>query len=284
MENFPISVLIHTFNEERNIRNCLETVKWADEIIIVDMYSDDKTVEIAMEYTDKVYFFERVGYADPARQYALEKAKNEWVLVVDADEIVPLKLKNKLLEIIKNDIADVIYIPRNNYFFGKVLKGTGSGALQDRQPRFFKKSFVSFTPAIHRFFQIKKDARIYFIKNPEEGFVHFSYIDVEHFLEKFNKYTTIEAENMYDGIKPVPSLIKFFLIKLVREFLYRFVKRKGYRDGIYGFSLSILMVTYHIVSYLKFLLMREYNSKYPRELILRDYYALAKKVIDEYIR
>ena len=66
-KNVEISILIHTLNEERNIRNCLETVKWADEIIIIDMYSDDKTVEIAKEYTDKIFYHERMGYADPAR-------------------------------------------------------------------------------------------------------------------------------------------------------------------------------------------------------------------------
>ena len=89
-KNVEISILIHTLNEERNIRNCLETVKWADEIIIIDMYSDDRTVEITKEYTDKIFYHERMGYADPARQFGLEKATHEWVLQVDADELVPL--------------------------------------------------------------------------------------------------------------------------------------------------------------------------------------------------
>lgn len=134
-----ISVLIHTFNEERNIRNCLETVKWADEIIIVDMYSDDKTVEIAKEYTDKIYFFERVGYVEPARQFALEKSTHEWILVVDADELVPLKLKNKLFEIMEKDLADVVFIPRNNYFFGRLMQGTGWGLYRIISQDFLRK-------------------------------------------------------------------------------------------------------------------------------------------------
>jgi hypothetical protein len=92
-----ISVIINTFNEERNIRNCLETVKWADEII-------------------------------------------------------PLKLKNKLVEVMEKDLADVVYIPFDTYFFGRLIKGTGWGPLQDVHPRFFKKSFVSFSSAVHSFF------------------------------------------------------------------------------------------------------------------------------------
>jgi len=276
-----ISVIIHTFNEEKNIRNCLETVKWADEVIIVDMYSDDRTIEIAKEYTDKIYFFDRVGYVEPARQFALEKATHEWVLVVDADELVPLKLKNKLIEIMEKNLADVVFIPHNNYLFGRLMQGTGWGALQDYHPRFFKKIFVSFSEAIHAIFRINKDARVYYIDDPEAGFIHFSYIDAEHFLDKLNRYTTIEAKNMFNGIKRAPSLIKFLLILLI-EMLYRFIKRKGYKDGLYGFSLTILMVAYYASSYLKYNIMKKFNSENPREKILIEYNEIAKKIIEEY--
>jgi glycosyltransferase involved in cell wall biosynthesis len=273
-----ISVLINTFNEEKNIRNCLETVKWADEIIIVDMYSDDKTVEIAKEYTDKIYFFERVGYVEPARQFALEKATHEWVLVVDADELVPLKLKNKLIEIMEKNLADVVFIPRNNYFFGRLMQGTGWGALQDYQPRFFKKNFVSFLERIHDFYRINKNARIYYIDDPKTGFIHFNYIDAGHFLDKLNRYTTIEAKNMFNGIKPALSLRKF-LLKLLIDI---FSRRNGYKDGFYGFSLIILMIAYHTSSYLKYKIMKKFNSENPREKILIEYSGIAKKIIEEY--
>ena len=275
-----ISVLINTFNEEKNIRNCLETVKWADEIIIVDMYSEDKTVEIAKEYTDKIYFFERIGYADPARQFALERATNDWVLVVDADELVPLKLKNKLIEIAEKDLADVVYIPRNNYFFGKLLEGAGWGALQDIQPRFFKKNFMSFSEIIHNFYKINKDAKVYYIDDPETGFIHFNYIDVEHFIDKFNRYTTIEAKNMFDGIKSA-SFGKF-LAKLLVELFGRFLGKKGFKDGLYGFSLTILMVAYHTSSYLKYKIMTKFNSDNPREKILMEYSNITKNIIKKY--
>ncbi len=276
-----ISVIIHTFNEEKNIRNCLETVKWADEIIIVDMYSDDRTIEIAKEYTDKIYFFDRVGYVEPARQFALEKATHEWVLVVDADELVPLKLKNKLFEIMGKDLADVVFIPRNNYFFGRLMQGTGWGALQDYIPRFFKKNFVSFSEAIHSSFRINKDARVYYIDYPEAGFIHFAYIDAEHLLDKLNRYTTIEAKNMFNGIKREPSLGKFLLILLI-EMFYGFIKKKAYKDGLYGFLLTILTVAYCASFYLKYNIMKKFNSENPREKILIEYNEIAKKIIEEY--
>ena len=281
MEKLPVSVLINTFNEERNIRNCLETVKWAEEIIIVDMYSDDKTVEIAREYTDNIFFFEKINYVEPARKFALSKATKDWVLIVDADELVPVKLYKRLKEIIENDLADVVLIPHNNYFFGNLLKGTGWGPLQDMHPRFFKKGYIEFSSAIHSMFKIKSSAKILKINNPEEGFIHFNYIDVEHFIEKMNRYTTIEAKNMFDGIKSNYSFIKL-LLRLTKEFVSRFLYRKGYIDGINGFGLTVLMVAYHTTSFLKYRLMKEYGTVNPREEILKKYQEIVKGVISEY--
>lgn len=282
MEKLPVSVLIHTFNEEENIADCLETVKWADEIIVVDMYSEDKTVEIAKKYTDKIYFFERMGYADPARQFALEKASNEWVLVVDADERVPLKLKKRLEQIMKEDIADIVFIPRNNYFFGEILKGNMWGPLQDIHPRLFKKGFIDLSPAVHEIFKIKKSARIYKITNPEEGFIHFAYIDVEHFLEKFNRYTTIEAKNMFEGLKKPPANFPKELYLTFRETIGRFFVKNGYKDGITGLYLAILMGAYRVSSFLKYRVMKKYRSMDPRKIIKDKYSQVSKQIIEEY--
>ena len=281
MDKLPVSVVINTFNEEKNIKNCLETVKWAEEIIIVDMYSDDKTVDIARDYTDKIFFFERMGYADPAREYALSKATKNWVLIVDADELVPVKLYRRLKEIIENDLADVVMIPRNNYFFGTLLKGTGWGPLQDMLPRFFKRGYMELSPAVHSIFRIEPSARILKIENPEEGFMHFNYIDVEHFIEKLNRYTTIEAKNMFDGIKPNYGFMNL-LLRLTKEFVRRFFYKKGYTDGINGFGLTVLMLAYHTTSFLKYRLMKKYATINPREEILRKYQGIAQEVIAEY--
>jgi Glycosyltransferases involved in cell wall biogenesis len=197
-----ISVLINTLNEEKNIRNCLESVKWADEIVIVDMYSDDRTLEIAMEYTDKIFFFEKMGYADPARQFALEQASCEWVLVLDADEIVPLKLKNRLQEVMEKDLGDVVNIPHNNYFAGKQIQHMGWGPMQDMHPRFFRKKYLHFGDRIHDFINISEEARHYNLTDPQEGFIHFSYLDFEHYIDKaLNHYTSIEARNIFEGKK-----------------------------------------------------------------------------------
>ena len=280
MDKKSVSVLIHTLNEEKNIRNCLETVKWADEIIVVDMYSEDRTVEIAREYTDKIFSFERLGYADPARQFSLKKASNNWVLSVDADELVPKKLRDKLFTIMNEDVADVVYVPHNNYFFGDLVRYVGWGASQDFHARFFKKDFLTYTNDIHAFIKIKDGAREYKIENPEEGFIHFNYIDVEHFIEKMNRYTTIEAKRLFDSGETINS--KQLLRRVLGEFKFRYMDLKGYKEGFRGFSLSMLMAMYRLVSYVKLSLMREHDSKNPRKKISEKYQNLADEVILEY--
>lgn len=276
-----ISVIINTFNEERNIENCLKSVKWADEIVIVDMYSDDKTVEIARKYTDKFFFHERLGYADPARQFALEKASNDWVLVVDADELIPLELKNKLIEIAENNLGDVVFIPRSNYFSGKQIKGMGWGTLNDVIPRFFKKGFLNFGDELHYFFKLENTARIYRIKDPKESLIHLSYIDFEQYIERMNRYTTIEAANIFEGKKGNSYLLKLFLLALGRTFKEA-VLTKHYKDGFRGLSIGFLAMTYCFVAYMKLKLMKEYSSKDTREKIINEYRKIADEVIFEY--
>ena len=276
----PISILVHTLNEEKNIRNCLESIKWADEIVIVDMYSDDKTVTIAEEYTDKIFFHERMRYADPARQFGLGKATNEWVFQLDADELVPLILRDKLIQIIEDDSADIVSVPRNNYFFGHLMENAGWGSLQDSHHRFFKKDFVFITPNIHSSHIEREDARYYEIKDPKVGVIHFNYIDVEHFMEKLDRYTTIEAENLYESNDDIR--FRSIINQIYNEFKNRYLNQGGRKEGFRGFGLSFLMATYRVVTYMKLKLMKEYDSKNPREKIIDKYQKLADDIILEY--
>lgn len=280
MGKLPVSVLVHTLNEEKNIRNCLETVKWADEIVLIDMYSDDRTVEIASEFTDKIYYHERMGYADPARQFALEKASNTWILILDADELVPLKLKEKLEIIIAEDLGDIISIPRINYFFGKKMMHTGWGPLQDTLHRFFKKEYVFITDKIHSHLVEREDARIYEVTAEDEGIIHFNYVDVEHFLEKLNRYTTIEAKALYETDEDIK--FRSVVNQIFNEFRNRYFKLQGRKEGFRGFSLSFLMATYRLVTYTKLKLMREYDSKDPASEIEKEYNEVAREIMSEY--
>lgn len=276
-----ISVLINTFNEEKNIQNCLESVKWADEIILVDMYSDDETVNIAKKYTDKIYFFEKCGYADPARNFALEKASCNWILVVDADELVPIALKNRLLKIAENDLADVVLIPRMNFVFGHLFKFTGSGPLQDAQLRFFKKGYMAFSPTIHQIYNINNDARIFKIDKENESFIHFAYVSVEQWIEKMDRYSTIEANNVFNDIK-TNITFKGLFIKSLKNFIKKYFIQKGYKEGEFGFLWILLELAYFNISYIKLKLMEKFDTLNPEEKIRDEYQQITKKILDEY--
>lgn len=280
MNKIPISVLVHTLNEEANIRNCLECVKWADEIIIVDMYSDDRTVEIAKDYTDKIFFFERMGYADPARQFALEKASHEWILIVDADELISLDLKNHLISIMNDDDADVIFLPRKNYLFGHLMLGTNWGSLQDTLPRFFKKDFLEFSDSIHNFSTIKENSRVYRMDDPQIGILHFNYTDFEDFIVRMNNYTTIEAKSMYKNNEEFKT--SKLIVIMVYEFYSRIIKFKGYKDGFIGYVLALTMAFYRLSIFMKLRLMKKYETLNVNGKIKEDYEDLAAQIISEY--
>jgi glycosyltransferase involved in cell wall biosynthesis len=279
--NIPaVSVIIHTLNEEKNIRACLECVKWADEIIIIDMYSDDDTVKIAKDYTEKIFMHKRMRYADPARQFGLQQASNEWILVVDADELVPVELRNVLLEIAQADQYDAVSIPRCNYFFGYAMEQTGWGPVQDSQMRFFKKQTMHYTSQIHSFVHLSPEARIYSIQDDRYAFIHFNYLDVEQFIDKMNRYTTIEAENAYDNQSKFSKGRVFRHI--FREFKNRYIKNKGYKDGFQGFMLAILMCTYRASVGFKRYFMEKLVTKNVAETIKAQYEAIAKNEIKKY--
>ncbi|WP_373325424.1 glycosyltransferase family 2 protein [Sporomusa paucivorans] len=274
-----ISVIIHTLNEEQNIRNCLECVKWADEIIIIDMHSKDKTVQIAKEYTDKIFFFEQMEYADPARSYGLSLATNEWILSVDADEIVPVDLKNILIKIMKENYYDAVSIPHFNYFFGHAIIGGDCAPLENPHIRFFKKNIVSYSDDIHSFLQIDYKAKIYFIENKELAFIHFGYIDIEHFLEKLNRYTAIEAKALY--LNNEKNVFYKLVIKNIKEIL-KFLFKKGYKDKTYGLIYTLLKCGYNTCVGAKYFLMKQSKTIVPRNSIIYEYNKIAQKCIQEH--
>jgi len=278
--NVPVSVLIHTLNEARNIKNCLECVKWADDIVIIDMHSDDKTVEIAQAYTDRIFLHERLQYADPARKFGLAQAINEWVLVVDADELVPLKLRDKLLAIMKSGQYDAVAIPHCNYFFGHAMLGTGWGPLQDKHVRFFRQKFMTYGTKVHGFAELDSAARLYKITEADCAFIHFNYIAPEQFVEKLNRYTSIEAENAWSAHEPLNK--SRVVRRVIREITKRFIKQKGYKDGFQGFLLACLMAGYQASAALKRLLMERYQTGDVREKILQEYSMIAQQEIEKY--
>lgn len=240
----PVSVVINTLNEERNLPFALRSVcPWADEVVVCDMQSDDRTVEIARSYGATVCFHERVGFADPARAYAISQARHDWVLVLDADELIPRELSAVIARLVAGDEAEVFRIPRLNYLLGAPLRHLGWGPDQDAQLRLFKKSSVNVTPDIHNFFHVKEGAREKRLRYAESGaIVHFNYIDLTHFIEKLNRYASIEAKQAF--ARGERASFRKALTSSLREWASRYLRNGGTKEGWRGLYLTAMMSMY----------------------------------------
>lgn len=242
-----ISVVINTLNEEANIKRAIAYVSWADEILVCDMYSEDKTVEIAKKLGAKVVYHKKVDYVEPARNFAISKANGDWILVLDADEEIPDTLARRLKEIAhKMKQIDVIQIPRKNIIFGKWMKA--SMWWPDYQVRFFKKGKVSWQDKIHSKPKVSGES---LVLEPEEkwAIIHHNYQSLSQYLDRMNRYTAIEAREL------VGSGYKFHWQDLIQkplsEFLSRFFASSGCKDGLHGLALSLLQAFSFLAVYLK---------------------------------
>lgn len=236
-----ISVVIITKNEEKNIKSCLESVKWADEIIIVDSFSTDKTIEIAKKYTPKIFVRSFKDYSDQ-RNYANQQASEPWILTVDADERVTDDLRKEILEAINNVKYDAYWIPCLDYMFGKFIKH--GGWYPQYHIRLYKKDKTKWVGKVHE--KPYVEGKIGYLKNP---ILHYSHLKISDFLKKLNRYTSIEAQELYNaGYKP--NLLRLIFWPVI-VFVYKYVCKLGFLDGIHGLVLAVSLAYYHFMRYAK---------------------------------
>lgn len=236
MSKVSISAVINTFNEEKNIARALESVKWASEIIVCDMHSDDKTVEIAKKHNAKVVYHERTGFVEPARNFAIAQASNSWVLILDADEEIPESLADKLKEIaVDGSVTTHVEIPRKNMIFGKWIKN--SMWWPDCHIRFFKKEHMDWPKQIHGKPQPTGQG-IRLAHEERYAIIHHHYTSVSQYIERNSKYSAVQAQELHE------TGYKFDWKDLVRkplnEFLSRYFAHRGYEDGLHGLVLALL--------------------------------------------
>ncbi len=245
--NGKISAVINTLNEERNIGRAIKSVKWADEVLICDMHSEDKTVEIAEKLGAKVIFHKRTDYVELARNFAISKALNEWVLILDPDEEVPQTLADRLVQVAsKMKEINYVRIPRKNIIFDKWMKV--SGWWPDYNIRFFRKGRIKWGDKIHRPPQISGEG-IDLEADEKWSIIHHNYQTVSQFIDRMDRYTSVESEQLTkEGYK---FDWKDLLRKPLDEFLSRFFANKGYEDGLHGLILSLLQAFSFLIVYLK---------------------------------
>lgn len=246
MSNINISAVVNTRNEEKNLEGCLKALQFADEIIVVDMESEDNTKKIAKSFTDKVYDHKMVGYVEPARNFAISKAIGSWVLIVDADERIPITLANKLIQITQEDEVDFVRIPRKNLIFGQWTQH--SRWWPDYNIRFFKKGTVEWQNEIH---SIPVTTGVGINLDPEEDFAieHHHYNSIDEYFERSLRYSSQQAKELINSGYKFDA--KDLLGKPISEFISRFFAGEGYKDGLHGLVLAFLQFFSVMLIYLK---------------------------------
>lgn len=242
-----ISVVVNTFNEEKNIERCLRSVEdFADEIVVVDMHSVDKTIQIAKKFDAKVFEHEYTRYVEPARNFAISKAKGDWILVLDPDEELSPSLKIKLRQTSLREDIDFVEIPRKNIIFNKWI--SHSRWWPDYLKRFFRRKKVRYSDRIHIQPQIEGNGMKLEVEE-QYAIIHHHFQTISQFVERLNRYTDIQAEE----IKKTNYVFegKDLVIKPANEFFSRFFAGEGYKDGLHGLGLALLQGFSELVVYLK---------------------------------
>lgn len=251
-----LSVVIPVFNVEKIIRRCLDALRWADEVNIVDMYSTDATRAICESYPN-VRFYQNRGFIFENVNYGIERACHEWIMRLDSDEVVTPELAAEIQEVVlaeKHPGYSGYFVPSRVFFFGKWIK---------YGPAFDPRSLVPGEP--YRRLLFRKGTAYYLCRREHEDLVatgqyeflanhylHYSYESISQWISKANYYTDREAEHV--SVEKI-SLDSFNRIKLLYWLFHNFyglyVRKYGYRDGFHGFVACLLHGFYPILEQLK---------------------------------
>lgn len=231
-----LTVTIIAWNEEERLRACLESAGWADEIVVVDAESGDKTVQIAREFTDKVSVRPWPGFA-AQKNFAIDQATGDWILSLDADERVTPELRERIGQILKEDgPADGYAIPRRNIFWGRWVRH--GGLYPDYQLRLFRRRAGRFVEdAVHESVTVSGH-----VEALGEPLLHHSYRDLEDFVRRSNRYSTLSAQDWIRRGKGA-SLLGLVTRPLGR-FFSMYIVHRGFLDGWRGFVLAVLYAEY----------------------------------------
>ena len=236
-----IAAIVLTFNEERHIGECLNTLRWADELIVFDSFSTDQTLEIARQTAARVIQHPFQNFAQQ-RNAALQATAADWVFFVDADERCTDPLAREIQEVSCTDDHPVWATPRDNYLFGRLTRG--AGWYPDYQARLFRVGKAMFDPKREVHEVARFSGTMGYLRNT---LVHYNYENVAQFHAKQRKYAELDAGILYkQGVHPKAHN---FVLQPLREFRRRFFSLKGYQDGLHGLHLSLLLAYYNYDMY-----------------------------------
>jgi len=247
MKRSSVSAVIITLNEEENIRRCLNSVKWVDEIVIVDGYSTDRTLEIAKEFNAKIVMHKFEGDFGQERNIGNQNASGVWVLALDADEEIPEETRKQIEEILERGSKFSAYnVLRNQYFLGRFMQ---YGGRQHRIVNFYKKDKTSFDGKVHHLVKVEGD-----ICDAPFAINHYPFNSISQFIQKQDRYTLYEAREMFEksGTAQLDKVRYNLTWKPLKMFFKSYIKKNGYRDGLHGLVFCILFSFIHFLKWAKY--------------------------------
>ncbi len=251
-----ISACIITFNEEHNIGECLESLAWVDEIIVIDSGSTDRTEEICKKNGARFFVHSFTGFRDQ-KNAALEKASNDWIISLDADERVTAGLREEILLLLEEHRLDGYHIPRLNHYGHKLIKH--SGWYPDNKIRLWRKSKGKWIGRnVHE--KVEVNGRVGFCKN---GIVHFTFRSVSDHLKKIDLYSSLAARERANAGERF-SLMKL-LCKPPAKFIRSYMLKLGFLDGIEGIIIAMMSCSMKFLEEVK---LRELTKRGGEEHLL----------------
>jgi len=251
MENLPrekVSCIVGTKNAEADIKDCLESVDWADEIIVVDDFSVDRTVEIARQYTDKVFQKKLTGYTEQ-KDFALQKTSFRWVLSLDADERVTPQLKEEILEkLAKPDNFSGFLFRRLNIFLGRKVKHCGWYVTDNL--RLFNKEKIGYDLDMKYLESMKVSGQLGLMKN---DLLHYTCRNLFDYFNRINLWSSLNSQDLINKGLCITlwNGLFYFILKPLAVFLRKYFLKAGYRDGMVGFLICGLSAITYFLSYAK---------------------------------
>lgn len=250
-----ISVCLATFNEEEHLRDCLESVKnLASEIIVVDGGSKDRTLEIARQFRAKIIQTTNPIIFHINKNKAIDASQGDWVLQLDADEVVSKQLAEEIREVVEKESENAGYwIPRRNFFLGKFLKK--GGQYPDYTLRLYQKGKGKLPEKnVHE--QAVVEGKVDFLKN---DLLHLRDKTFAKYMQRFNRYTTLLAKQLKEARIKVGafSFIDFVILKPISWFLKVYLRHRGYTDGFPGFVFALFSSLRFPVAYFKLIINHE---------------------------
>lgn len=242
-----LSVVITAWNEEKNLPRVVKSVSGlADEVVVVDTQSTDRTSQVAKSLGCRVYHHKNLKIVEPVRNFSISKVKGDWILLLDADEEVSATLAAEIKRLISTNQADYVRLPRKNLIFGHWIKSTHWWP--DYVYRLFKSGHITWSDQIHSL-PMTRGTGLDLPPKEQFAIIHHHYETVSQYLERLNRYTDVQVEEL------LHSHAKFswpdLLIKPADEFLTQYFARQGFTQGVPGLALALLQSFSALVLYLK---------------------------------